>query len=103
VARLQRQAAEGGRCLGAAAALLRDWEPRARDPRLARSEAGARTPAARSVHVCFGEGDNLQIFDVWESQEEFDKFGETLMPILAERGINPGEPMAAPVHSIISP
>src|SRR5947209_5866926 len=57
VARLQRQAAEGGRCLGAAAALLRDWEPRARDPRLARSEAGARTPAARSVHVCFGEGD----------------------------------------------
>lgn len=66
-------------------------------------DAGARTPAARTVHVCFGAGDHLQIFDVWESQEEFDKFGETLMPILAERGINPGEPMAAPVHSIISP
>jgi hypothetical protein len=66
-------------------------------------EAGARTPAARTVHVCFGEGDNLQAFDVWESQEDFDKFGETLMPILAEKRVDPGEPMVAPVHSIISP
>jgi hypothetical protein len=65
--------------------------------------AGARTPAARTVHVCFGEGDNLQVFDVWESQAAFDKFGETLMPILAEKGIDPGEPVVAPVHSIIFP
>jgi hypothetical protein len=66
-------------------------------------EAGARTPAARTVHVCFGGGDNLQIFDVWESQEDFDKFGETLMPILAEKGIDPGEPKVAPVQSVIFP
>jgi len=66
-------------------------------------KVGARTPAARTVHVCFGEGDNLRIFDVWESQEEFDKFGETLMPILAEKGIDPGEPSVAPVHNIIFP
>lgn len=66
-------------------------------------EAGTRTPSARTVHVCFGEGENLQIFDVWESQEEFDKFGETLMPILAEKGIDAGEPLLAPVHSIIFP
>ncbi len=66
-------------------------------------EAGARTPAARTIHVCFGEGDNLQVFDVWESQEEFDKFGETLMPILAGKGIDPGEPMVAPVHNTIFP
>jgi hypothetical protein len=66
-------------------------------------EAGARTPAARSVHVSFGEGDSLQVFDVWESREDFDKFGETLMPILAEKGIDVGEPMVAPVHNIIHP
>jgi hypothetical protein len=66
-------------------------------------EAGAGAPAARTVHVCFGEGDNLQVFDVWESQEDFDKFGETLMAILAEKGIDPGEPMIAPVHNIIFP
>ena len=66
-------------------------------------EAGARTPAARKVHVCFGEGDQLKVFDVWESQEDFEKFGETLMPILAERGIDAGQPMVAPVHNLISP
>jgi hypothetical protein len=66
-------------------------------------DAGARTPAARTVHVCFGEGENLQIFDAWGSQEEFEKFGETLMPILAKKGIDPGEPMVTPVHSIIFP
>jgi hypothetical protein len=66
-------------------------------------QAGARTPAARTVHVCFGDGDNLQILDVWESQEDFDKFGDTLMPILAEKGIDAGEPMVAPVHSVIFP
>ena|SRR5437899_2729862 len=36
-------------------------------------EAGARTPAARTLHVCFGDGDNLQVFDVWGSQEDFDQ------------------------------
>ena len=66
-------------------------------------EAGVRNPAARAVHVCFGEGDGLQVFDVWESQEAFDKFGETLMPILAEKGIDPGEPVVAPVHNILFP
>ena len=63
--------------------------------------AGVRTPAARLVHVCFGEGDKLQVFDVWESQEAFDEFGETLIPILTARGIDPGQPMVAPVHNVI--
>jgi hypothetical protein len=67
------------------------------------AQAGARTPPARTLHVCFGEGDNLQILDVWESQEAFDKFGEGLMPILAEKGLDPGTPMVAPVHSVIFP
>ena len=63
--------------------------------------AGVRTPEGRLVHVSFGEGDNIQVFDVWESQEAFDKFGETLMPILAERGIDPGQPVVAPVHNTL--
>jgi hypothetical protein len=41
------------------------------------------------------------VFDVWDSQESFAAFGETLMPILAEAGIDPGEPMVSPVHNII--
>jgi len=38
---------------------------------------------------------------VWESQEAFDAFGETLMPILDSVEVDPGIPAIAPVHNII--
>jgi hypothetical protein len=43
----------------------------------------------------------VNVFDVWESQEAFDAFGATLMPILGELGVEPGTPMIAPVRNII--
>ena len=64
-------------------------------------EAGAGAPAGRLYHACFGAGDKLQVFDIWESQAAFDKFGETLMPILNEVGLDPGQPMVEPVHNLI--
>ncbi|MCW3069223.1 MAG: hypothetical protein JWL67_1848 [Solirubrobacterales bacterium] len=63
--------------------------------------AGAGSPPGRSYHCAFDAGPNVHVFDVWESQEEFDKFGETLMPIMGELGANPGEPQIAQVHNII--
>lgn len=64
-------------------------------------DAGQGAPAGRTYHAAFeGEG-GLHVFDVWDSQESFDAFGETLMPILAEAGVDPGEPMISPVHNII--
>jgi len=45
------------------------------------------------LHTCFSEGENLAVFDVWESREAFDAFGEKLMPILAEVGIVMAPPM----------
>lgn len=63
--------------------------------------AGAGKPAGRLYHACFGSGDKLQVFDIWESQEAFDKFGETLMPILGQVGLDPGQPMVEPIHNII--
>lgn len=63
--------------------------------------AGAGKPAGRLYHACFGSGDKLQVFDIWESQQAFDKFGETLMPILQEIGLDAGQPMAEPVHNVI--
>jgi len=38
---------------------------------------------------------------VWESQEKFEAFGATLIPILTGLGVDPGEPMVAPVHNVI--
>ena len=41
------------------------------------------------------------VFEVWDSQADFDAFGVTLMPILARNGINPGQPDIMPIHNFI--
>jgi hypothetical protein len=51
--------------------------------------------------LCFGSGDELKVSLVWDSKEQFDAFGARLMPILAELGIDPGEPEVFEVHNII--
>jgi hypothetical protein len=48
-----------------------------------------------------GSGDKLQVFDIWESQQAFDKFGETMMPIVQEVGVDLGQPMVELVHNLI--
>ena len=63
--------------------------------------AGASTPVGRLYHVCFGTGSSLRVVDVWESQEAFNAFGQTLLPILGQVGIDPGQPEFAEVHNII--
>ena len=62
---------------------------------------GQGAPPGRSYHVSFTAGDGLQVVDVWDSQESFDAFGQTLMPILTELGIDPGQPAIGEVHNII--
>lgn len=63
--------------------------------------AGAGAPAGRLYHACFGSGSKLQVFDVWETQADFDKFGETLMPIMQQIGLDSGQPSVEPVHHVI--
>jgi len=66
-------------------------------------KAGAGNPAGRSYHTAFGPKDKLMVFDVWTSQAALDKFGKTLMPILQQLGIDPGQPAVMPVHKVIVP
>src|SRR6202051_781162 len=66
-------------------------------------KAGAGNPAGRSYHAAFGAKDKLMVFDVLTSQAAFDKFGKTLMPILQQLGIDPGQPAVMPVHKVILP
>ena len=63
--------------------------------------AGAGKPAGRLHHACFGSGDKLQVFDIWESQQDFDTFGAALMPIIQQVGVDTGQPVVEPVHSVI--
>ena len=63
--------------------------------------AGAGAPAGRLYHACFGSGDKMAVFDVWESQALFDQFAQTLMPILKDLGVQSGGPQVMPIHNII--
>jgi hypothetical protein len=40
------------------------------------------------VHAAGQSESGFRVIDVWESQEAFDRFGEKLMPILQELGID---------------
>jgi hypothetical protein len=64
-------------------------------------ETGAGTPAGRTYHVALESDGAIQVFDIWESQDAFEAFGQTLVPILSELGVDTGQPMAAEVHNVI--
>jgi hypothetical protein len=63
--------------------------------------AGAGAPQGRLYHVCFGTGTNLRVMEVWESQDAFNAFGPTLIPILQQVGIDPGQPDISEVHNSV--
>jgi hypothetical protein len=63
--------------------------------------AGAGAPAGRLYHFALEVDGLIQVFDVWESQESFEAFGATLVPIMTALGADPGVPMISPVHNII--
>jgi hypothetical protein len=63
--------------------------------------AGSGAPKGRTFHVALESDGAIQVFDIWESQEDFDAFGATLMPILSELGVGLKEPMVAQVHNVI--
>jgi hypothetical protein len=58
-------------------------------------------PEGMDYHVCFGEEGNLRVSEIWDSREQFEAFGERLMPVLSEAGIEfSGEPEVFEVHNI---
>jgi hypothetical protein len=63
--------------------------------------AGAGAPKGRSYHVALESDGEIQVFDIWESQADFDEFGKTLVPILTELGVELKAPMVANVHKVI--
>jgi hypothetical protein len=65
-------------------------------------EAGEFPPEGMQYHVAFGPEDNLRVSEIWDSREQLQAFGDTLMPILIEIGIEfSGEPEILEVHNII--
>lgn len=61
---------------------------------------GQGNPRGRTFHAGFRAADGIHVFDVWESQESFEAFGQHLMPILVQNGIDPGEPKIGEIELI---
>jgi hypothetical protein len=59
-------------------------------------------PDGLEYHVCFGSDGNLRVSEIWDSREQLEAFGERLMPVLSEVGIEPGEPEILEVHNTLS-
>jgi hypothetical protein len=64
--------------------------------------AGAGSPKGRLNHFALESDGAIQVFDVWESHDDFEAFGSTLIPILAELGVELTEPSIAEIHNSIA-
>ena len=50
-------------------------------------------PEGLDHHICFGEDGSLTVSEIWDSREQWQAFGEKLMPVLSQSGIEmSGEP-----------
>ncbi len=72
------------------------------DSVVARLEQDGVMPAeGLEYEVCFGSEGKLKVSQVWDTREHMDAFGQRLMPILQEYGIDPGPPEVVDVHNVI--
>jgi hypothetical protein len=73
------------------------------DETVRRLEAlGNWPPEGLEYHVAFRSEGNLRVSEIWDSRDEFDSFGERLMPVLKDVGIElSGKPEMLEIHNII--
>jgi hypothetical protein len=73
------------------------------DESLRRLEAAGLwpNPAGLELHVAFGDENNMKVSEIWSSREQFQAYGESLMPVLTDLGIEfSGEPDVFEVHNL---
>ena len=67
---------------------------------LEQAGAGFGSVPGRTFHCAMEVDGSVAVFDIWESQEQFEKFGETLVPIMLKHGADPGQPMVATIRNL---
>jgi len=65
------------------------------------SENGEFPPPGMELHVCFGPEGQRRVSEIWASREQFDAFGQRLMPEIERAGVDPGTPEFHEVHSMV--
>ena len=64
--------------------------------------SGQFPPDGLDYHVAFNAGGSFRVSEVWDSQEQFEAFGQRLMPILSKGGIElAGPPEILEIHNVI--
>jgi hypothetical protein len=53
------------------------------------------------VHVAGQGAEGFRVVDVWTSEDAFRRFGEKLIPVLRELGIE-GQPEVYPSHTVVT-
>ena len=72
------------------------------DESIRRLQAGGDfPPEGMELHVSFFVDGNLRVSEIWDSREQAEAFGERLMPVLDEIGIDPGQPEILEIHNIV--
>jgi hypothetical protein len=65
-------------------------------------DSGEFPPDGLAYHVAFVSGGAFCVSEIWDSREQFEAFGQRLMPILGEAGIElAGPPEIVEIHNII--
>jgi hypothetical protein len=65
-------------------------------------KSGDWLPDGLEYHVAFRSNGDLRVSEIWDSQKQLDAFGERLMPVLKDVGIElAGKPEVLEIHNII--
>jgi quinol monooxygenase YgiN len=62
-------------------------------------KAGVHEPEGRLYHAAYGADDDVQMFEVWRSQNDFDAHSDKLFATLQGAGVNVDRVDVHPVHS----
>jgi hypothetical protein len=64
-------------------------------------KSGDWLPEGLEFHVAFKSDGKFRVSEIWDSREQFEAFGERLMPVLKDAGIEPGQPEMLEIHNIV--
>ena len=67
---------------------------------LEQAGAGFGHVPGRRFHCAMEVDGAIAVFDVWDSMEQFETFGEKLVPIMKKLGVDPGQPQVMKVHTV---
>lgn len=67
---------------------------------LEKAGAGFGKVPGRTFHCALEVDGMISVFDIWESKEQFEKFGATLLPVMKQLGVDPGQPQIMTVYKV---